>query len=205
MAEPALRLPVAGFDQISRILRAYLSAAKGVAGVPIKLDDVAKRAAMNKTGVSANNAFLTSLGLIEGGNNKQLTELGLQAALTLDHPGTPEAVNAWGDVMSASPDLERIVDAVRIRRGMDEDSLLSHIVLTAGVPKTSRWLTGARTVVDILEFAGVVEESDGTFTVRTPSDALGGVASVGPIDTRESEARQSQEDARTVSIAPGAR
>ena len=28
---------------------------------------------------------------------------------------------------------------------------------------------------------------------------------MGPIDTRESEARQSQEDARTVSIAPGAR
>jgi hypothetical protein len=46
---------------------------------------------------------------------------------------------------------------------MDEEGLLSHIVLTAGVPKTARYLTGARTIVDILEFAGMVQEDDGTF------------------------------------------
>jgi hypothetical protein len=168
VAEPTFRLPVAGFEQISRILRSYLAASKATASVPVKLDDVAKRAAMSKTAVSGNNAFLASLGLIEGGNNKQLTDLGLRAALTLDHPATPEAYRAWTDVIEASPDLERVVDAVRIRKGMDEDALLSHIVLTAGAPKTARTLTGARTIVDILEFAGVVNESEGTFSVTSP-------------------------------------
>ena len=122
---------------------------------------------MNKTAVSGNNAFFASIGLIEGGNNKHLTDKGLRAALTLDHPGTPEAFDAWRNVIEGSTDLERIVDAIRIRKGMDEDALLSHIVLTAGVPKTARWITGARTIVDILEFAGVVEESEGRIRART--------------------------------------
>jgi hypothetical protein len=169
MAEATLRLPVASFEQISRILHSYLLAAKRQAGVATKLDDVAQRAAMNKTAVSGNNAFLSSLGLIQGGNNKELTPLGLRAALTLDHPNTPEAREAWNAVIEASPDLERILDAVRIRKGMNEDALLSHIVLTAGVPKTARSLTGARTIVDLLEFGGVLQERDGTFTA-IPTD-----------------------------------
>lgn len=168
MADSTFRLPVAGFEQISRILRAYLAASKHAAGVPVKLDDVSKRAAMNKTIVSGNNAFLASLGLIEGGNSKSLTDRGLQAALTLDHPETAEAFKAWGEVIEESADLERVVDAVRIRKGMDEDALLSHIVLTAGVPKTARSLTGARTVIDIIEFAGLLDESDGTFSATSP-------------------------------------
>lgn len=172
MAETTFRLPVAGFEQIQRILSAYLSAAKGNAGTPVKLDDVAKRAVMNKTGVSGNHAFLASLGLIEGGNNKSLTPIGLKAALTTEHPGTPEAYDAWTNVIEQSPDLERVVDAVRIRKGMNEDALLSHIVLMAGVPKTNRNLTGARTIVDILEFAGVLRESDGTFSVAAPPDVV---------------------------------
>src|ERR1041385_7002515 len=107
MAEATLRLPVAGFEQISRILRAYVAAARRKAFYPVKLDDVAHRAALNRTVVSANNAFLASLGLIEGGNNKQLTERGLQAALTLDHPGTADALRAWASVVESSPELER--------------------------------------------------------------------------------------------------
>jgi hypothetical protein len=171
MAEPKFRLPVGGFEQIGRILRSYLRAAKGQPGVAVGLDDVARRAAMNRTAVSGNNAFLASLGVIEGGNNKQLTPLGVTAALTLEHPNTPDAHQAWMAVIESSPDLERIVDAVRIRKGMNEDALLSHIVLTAGVPKTARTLTGARTIVDLLEFAGVLHESDGTFTIA-PADGL---------------------------------
>lgn len=204
MADTTFRLPVAGFDQIERILRAYLAAAKRTAGVPVKLDDVAGRAAMSKPAVSGNNAFLASLGLIEGGNNKQLTQRGLQAALTLDHPGTPEAFSAWSDVIDASPDLERVLDAVRIRKGMDEDALLSHIVLTAGVPKTARYLTGARTLVDVLEFAGLLEEAEGRFTVASPpeEEALERLPA-DYFDEAPARVRPSQRAARTESgIAP---
>jgi hypothetical protein len=177
VAETTFRLPVSGFKQVSRILKAYRSASRGSTEATVTLDDVARRTAMNRTAVSANNGFLASIGLIEGGNAKRLTPLGVRAALALDHAGTPEAQEAWTAVVENSPDLERIVDAIRIRQGMDEDALLSHIVLTAGVPRTSRWLTGARTVVDVLEFAGLIIASDGAFRVATISDA--GTSTVG--------------------------
>jgi hypothetical protein len=165
MAEATFRLPESGFEQVRRILQAYHSAARGSTETPVSLDDLVKRTAINRTAVSSNNAFLLSLGLIEGGNAKRLTPLGVRAALVLDHEGAPEAQEAWKEVVENS-ELERIVDAVRIRQGMDEDALLSHIVLTAGVPKTSRWLTGARTVVDLLQFSGLLVEKDGLF--KTP-------------------------------------
>ena len=168
MAEPRFRLPQAGFDQIARILKAYVSASRQSTDTAVSLDDVSRRSAINRTAVSANNAFLVSIGLLEGGNAKRLTPLGVRAALSLDHPGSPDAHQAWREVIERSPDLERVVDAVRIRQGMNEDALLSHIVLTAGVPKTSRSLTGARTIIDILEFGGLIDESDGVFHAPIP-------------------------------------
>ncbi len=172
MAEPAFRLPTAGFDQVTKILKAYYSASRGSTDTAVTLDDVARRSAINRTGVSANNAFLASVGLLEGGNAKRLTPLGIRAALSLDHPGTLEAHEAWSEVIQNSPDLERIVDAVRIRGGMDEAALLSHIVLTAGVPKTSRWLTGARTIIDMLEFGGLIQDVDGVFRAPIISEEI---------------------------------
>jgi hypothetical protein len=89
MAETEFRLPRAGFEQVKRILKAYLAASRS-SKEGVSLDDVARRAAINRTIVSANNAFLASLGLVEGGNKKRLTELGTQAVLTLDHPDSPD-------------------------------------------------------------------------------------------------------------------
>lgn len=191
VAESSFRLPASGFEQVSRILKAYHSASRGSAEAAVKLEDVARRAAMNRTGVSGNNGFLASVGLIEGGHAKRLTPLGIRAALALDHPGAPEAQEAWTEVVENSPDLERIVDAVRIRQGMDDDALLSHIVLTAGVPKTSRWLTGARTVVDVLKFAGMIVEADGVFKVPSVIDS-GTVATRVALSGREEVLSPSQ-------------
>jgi len=183
MAEPKFRLPESGFGQVAKILKAYKSASRRDSAAGVKLDDIAKRTAINRTAVSANNAFLLAVGLIEGGNAKRLTPLGSQAALVLDHPGTQEAHDTWSAVVEGSPDLERILDAVRIRQGMDEDALLSHILLTAGVPKTSRWLTGARAVIELLEFAGLLVDVDGVFRVSVMQD--GGLASGGGIASEE--------------------
>lgn len=173
MAPPrGLRLPTAGFETILRILRAYLSAAKNEAGTSVRLDDVVKRAGGARTLVSAQNAFLASLGLIEGGNAKRLTDRGRRLALAADHPDTPEWHEAWSEVVENSEELAGVVDSVRIRREMTQDDLVSHIVLTAGVPKNASSLRGARTVLEILKAAGAINESDGTFrpvaSVDTP-------------------------------------
>lgn len=167
MGEEQFRLPASSFDVVIRILEAYVRSSRG----PVKLDDVAQRGAMGRTLVSGNNAFLTSVGLIEGGNLKTLTELGREVALASGHPESVEFAQAWHKVSESSEYLQRIVDAVRIRRGMTTDALTSHIVLTAGVPKSNSSLTGARTVIDLLKAAGRLQESDGNFRVDTRAEA----------------------------------
>ncbi len=163
MAERGLRLPDAGFEVILRILKAYLAAARNQAGVSVRLDDLVKRAGGSRSQISGQNAFLVSLGLISGGNAKELTELGRQVALAADSPDLPEWRQGWGEALEHSDDLVGVIDSVRIRREMTADDLISHIVLTAGVAKNSRSITGARTVIEVLKAAGSITESDGTF------------------------------------------
>ncbi len=169
MPDDTLRLPVGSFEIIQRILAAY--ATLGQRG-PVKLKDVAERTAMQATAVSGNHAFLESIGIIDGGKQKSLTELGRRVAVATTHAGTLEARNAWSMVVAASDHLQKIVDAVRIRQGMKEDALTTHIVVTAGVPKSTRALTGARTVLDLLREAGVIEEIDGTFRATASAYVL---------------------------------
>ena len=165
MADADFRLPSSSFEAIQRILESYV-ASRG----PAKLDDVAQRAAMGRTQVSGNNAFLTSINLIEGGNIKSLTELGRDVGLATSYPGSPEYTNAWRKVVESSEHLQKIVDAVRIRRGMTTEALETHILLTAGIPKSTTALTGARAIVDLLRAAGRIVESDGTITVSSAPD-----------------------------------
>lgn len=183
-----LRLPTAGFETILTILRAYLAAAKNEAGTPVRLDDVVKRAGGARTQVSAQNAFLASLGLIEGGNAKRLTELGRRLALAADHPDSPEWQDAWRETAESSEELSGVIDSVRIRREMTQDDLVSHIVLTAGVAKSGPTIRGARTVLEILQAAGTIAEIDGTFR---------------PVDVRESTSQPSdQQTAQPVAASP---
>ncbi len=162
-SDRGLRLPDAGFEVIVRILKAYLAAAKGQAGTPVKLDDVVKRAGGGRTQVSGQNAFLATLGVITGGNAKELTRTGRRLGLAVDHPESDEYVAAWREAIEQSDDLGGIVDSVRVRKEMTTDALLSHIVLTAGVAKNNRSLTGARTVIEVLKAGGALTEADGTF------------------------------------------
>ncbi len=170
MADRGLRLPDASFEVILRILKAYLSAARNQAGVPVKLEEVVRRAGGSRTQVSGQNGFLASVGLIEGGNTKHLTDLGRRVALAADHPTSPDREDAFADVVISSDDLAGIVDSVQVRKEMTLDDLVSHIVLTAGVAKNSRSLTGARTVLEFLKAGGAVTETDGTFRAGLPRE-----------------------------------
>ncbi len=172
MADRGLRLPDAGFEVILRILKAYLAASRNQAGTPVKLADVVRRAGGGRTQVSGQNGFLASVGLIEGGNAKALTELGRRVALVADHEGQPQWDDAWQEVVNNSEDLTGIVDSVRVRNEMTTDDLLAHIVLTAGVAKNNRSLTGARTVIEVLWAGKAIVERDGTYRAASPSDQL---------------------------------
>ena len=175
-------MPRSSYEELAKILRAYHAAGSDAA-----LEDVAKRAAMNKTIVSGNNKFLVGAGLLEGGRKKTLTDLGVAVAKALDYEMPDEIRARWGEVVASNEFFSQLLSAVRIRGGMEASALRAHVAYTAGESKKPAVMTGAGAVVDILRAAGVVEEADGRYVVRNfklrspdvetprpPSDEVGG-------------------------------
>ena len=74
----------------------------------------------------------------------------------------------WRAVIESNDFLQKVVAAVRIRKGMDESSLESHVAYTAGQPKTPQVATGAGAVVEILKNAGLLKEEGGNLIATAP-------------------------------------
>lgn len=156
-------LPSSSYKELIKIIRAY-----GRIGTEASLSDVAKLAVMGETSVSGNNKFLIALGVIKSGQKKTITPPGAELANALEHD-MPDAIAAkWRAVVNATDFLENVIAAVRIRKGMDESSLESHVAYSAGQPKTPVVATGARTVVDILTVAGLLKDEGGTLIALAP-------------------------------------
>jgi hypothetical protein len=156
MAEDKLKLPRSSYEEICKIIKAY-----GRLNDPASLERVAQLCAMATTMISANNAFLSYIGVIEGGKSKSATQKGKELASALDH-NIPEVVReSWGSIVRENDFLTKMAAAVKIRGQMDTSTLESHIAYSAGEAKSKPVMTGARAVVDILRAAGVISEEDG--------------------------------------------
>ena len=118
--------------------------------------------------MSANNKFLVSIGVIKGGKKKTITPLGAELAIALQHELPDETAVKWRAVVDATDFLQKVVASVRIRKGMDESSLQSHVAYSAGQPKTPAVATGAGAVVDILKAARLLKEEGGNLVAATP-------------------------------------
>ena len=92
MAEDKFKLPRSSYDEICKIIKAY-----GRLTQPASLDEVARFCAMNKTAISANNAFLGNIELIEGGQKKSATSKGSDLAQALEHE-LPDQIREFGRV-----------------------------------------------------------------------------------------------------------
>lgn len=157
-------LPSSSYKELIKIIRAY----GRIGSEKASLADVAKLAVMNETSVSGNNKFLIALGVIKAGQKKTITSLGAELANALEHEMPEEVAEKWRAVVNATDFLERVIAAVRIRKGMDQATLESHVAYSAGQPKTPAVATGARTVVDILTTSGVLKDEDGTLVAVAP-------------------------------------
>ena len=165
MADSGFPLPCSSYKELVKIIQAY-----GRVGTEASLADVARLAVMNETTVSGNNQFLVSIGVIQGGKKKTITALGSELARALEHEESlpEEAAGKWRAVVDSNDFLQKVIAAVRIRKSMDESSLESHVAYSAGQPRTPAVATGARTVVDILEAAGLLKEEGGNLVPLTP-------------------------------------
>lgn len=187
MAEEKIKLPRSSYEELAKIIKTY-----GHMKEPVNLDVVSSTLGMNKATISANAGFLTQIEILEPGQRKQLSPKGRELAKALDFEMPDEIRRAWRHIVHESAFLSRVLAAVRIRKGMDESSLASHIAYSAGEPKKPYVLTGARAVTDILRAAELIHEANGQFTVSPTSIEPVESKTVEVIDDEDSEATSRQ-------------
>lgn len=156
MADEIFRLPGSSYDEIVRIIRGYGHFTDVASNA-----QVGTAAAIHQTQVSRNNGFLSAIGVVEGGTRKVLTNGGRSLALALEHEIPDEIGQKWRQIVQTNDFLQKLLSAVRIRRGMDPGTLQAHIAYSAGQPKSPKVMTGAATVIDVLRAAELLREQDG--------------------------------------------
>ena len=161
MADEKFKLPGSSYEELVKIIKTYLPFDK-----PAGLVELSKTGSLHTTIISRNAGFLIGTDILGGGRDKQLTPKGRKLAQALDHQMKDDIRQHWRTIVTECDFLARVVTAVKIRDGMDETTLQAHIAYSAGQPKKGLVMTGARTVVDILRAAEVLEEQDGTLRIR---------------------------------------
>jgi len=144
-----IKLPRSSYEELTRIIISYAHT-----GRPASLDDIVKASGTHFTVVSANNAFLSILQIIQGGKKKAITPKGVKLAKALEHEMAEETEEAWAEIINESDFLSKILQAVRIRKGMDQTQLENHIAFSSGEQKTTAVMTGSKCVVDLLLASG---------------------------------------------------
>jgi hypothetical protein len=167
MPDEKFKLPQSSYEELVRVIKAY-----GGVSEPISLMEASSRSALNPTSISRNAGFLTATGILEAGKKKVATPYGKELSRALEHNIVDEIKRCWKMVLSGNDFFEKLLSAIRIRNGMDEDTLQAHIAYSAGQPKKEKIMTGARTVIEVLKAAGLIIESDGkiTTTIETKEE-----------------------------------
>jgi hypothetical protein len=168
MPDTKFAVPSNSYSELQKIIKAYAHAGK-----KISLTEASKLTGMHTTAISGCNKFLVQLGILSGGSNKQSTELGAKLGKAMEHNQEAETKRLLAQIVSASEFLSNVVSSIRIKGGMDEDSLVSHILYVASQKSSAYAKTGARAIVAILTDSGVVEEVDGKYTVSTAPPGSG--------------------------------
>lgn len=171
MADESFPLPGSSYKQIEKIVTSYAEL-NGEAGPA----EVAQLAGTDATNVSRNNKFLVATGIIEGGQKKRITTLGQELARAIRFDKTEEQSDVWGRIVDSNEFLQKIISAVRIRRGMDSPTLVNHIAFSAGGAKNAATMAGAGAVLDILIKGNALIDQGGLLTAiekssKAPSEA----------------------------------
>jgi hypothetical protein len=167
MADDKFKLPQSSYEELTKIIKSY-----GHFTEPADLTELSKLSSLHTTIVSRNNGFLIAIGILEPGSRKVLSPMGRALSRALEHEMPDEMRQSWRDVVTSNDFLSKIIAAIRIRSGMDQQTLEAHVAYSAGQPKKPQFMTGARTVIDILKAAEVIKEADGKYIADTPAIAV---------------------------------
>lgn len=162
MADEKIKLPNSSYEELTKIIKSY-----GHFSVPAGLDEVSKLIGMDKTVISRNVGFLMELGILEPGKKKTPSNAGKELSQALEHEMPDQIRRCWRNIVFESEFISKLITSIKIRNGMDDNTLQSHIAYSAGQPKKPQFMTGARTIIDILRAAELIKESDGKYVVLT--------------------------------------
>lgn len=171
MANEKFKVPCSSLSELKKIIVGYAHLEKNV-----DLTSLSKLVGIGRTTISPNNPFLAEVGLIDKGKAKTVTPLGKQLGRAIEHKRQDEIKQAWQEVVKNNEFLSNIVSTVRIRGGMNESDLASHILFVADLKKNKESNTGANAVIAILKEASLLHEDNGKLTVsistNTPTGEL---------------------------------
>ena len=170
MAEEAFHLPGSSYTELVKIIQAYAKV-KADALLP----EVSKVIGIHSTQISRSTGFLVDIGVLAGGQKKGITEAGRKLAQALELEMPDEIRQNWRRIVRPVDFLDKVLAAVRIRKGMDRSALQSHIVYSAGRSKTAPVLAGAVAVIDVLKAAELLRDEDGRLVV-VPDPSIDGFA-----------------------------
>ncbi len=159
MSEEKFKLPGSSYEELIKIIKAYKTFS---AAVP--LYEVSKLINLHRTNISRNVGFLIALGILESGKHKKISPTGVKLAQSLNYPEMKDEIkNNWQEIVQQNDFLSKTITAIKIRNGMDQQTLEAHIAYSAGQPKKSQIMTGARTVIEILKVSELILEIDGKY------------------------------------------
>lgn len=156
------KLPASSLDEVFKVVQGYTSFGKLAS-----LSDISKSTGMHETAISKNVGFLLSIGILQGGRDKSVTEVGKKLGLALMHNVQEDIESILSDIVAEDEFLKNVLAAVRIRKGMDESSLRSHIAYSAGLSKNVS-TAGTGAVVELLKRSGNLKAEDGKLVVSAP-------------------------------------
>ena len=156
MAIEVFKLPKSSYEELCKIIIAYKEAKDETS-----LDVLSQYSGMAKSVISRNNAFLSSLDIIEGGNKKKITDMGNGLAQALQHEVEEEIMAHWFKIINENEFMTKMSKAIQIRQKMDLDSFVNHIAYSSGEKKSFGVSTGSRAVIEIFKRAGVAKLEDG--------------------------------------------
>jgi len=161
-------LPSSSYDIIQKVIHAYILCGDK----EVTLDDIASKAGMDRTQVSRNNGFLSSMGIIEGGRKKKITPLGKKLGIAVSHDDKEAAAAAWRELIESSERLTSIVDMVRVQNGISADVLPSKVAANFGLPGGKKeTATATKCVIEILKDAELLVEQDNLVKAASPRKA----------------------------------
>jgi hypothetical protein len=167
MSDDKFRLPQSSYEELVKVIKAY-----GHFPDPATLEDISQLIGLHTTIISRNAGFLIGLGILETGAKKILTANGKRLSQALEHNMVDESRTWWREIVSGNDFLTRLLSAIKIRNGMDQQTLEAHIAYSAGQPKKPQFMTGARTVIDILLSAELIKEVDGKYVANQNQSAM---------------------------------